>query len=197
MRCGEVVVSLKVSDSLFFPTLDLSVTPEYSQLSNEIYSIFDDWINSIKPPVWQLIWRKLRGFHWIILAFPMFIIVMSLTINYYDYRDTVVEKAQTILNDGVSEDELTEALEILLSLEIDYKPKNYGIGDKSNHTYLIIILIFVLLLAIIWQFPPKVYLGIGRGSIVVRRWQNYIRFVFYTIPGLLITSVLPWLITLL
>jgi hypothetical protein len=98
------------------------------------------------------------------------------------------ELAGKLLDDGLTEDEQTAAIELLLAIESGYPvSKN---GSSRTDPPGIGLLLIALVVAVVLSFPPKVAIGVGRGKRAVDRWRTWLRLVSYTVPVLVVWPLL-------
>src|SRR5258706_1711545 len=105
---------------------------------------------------------------------------------------TIKGQARELLKSGVNASNDKKALEILLAIESGYEappsPPSSSPRISRRSTALVI---GTFLCCLIFSFPPRSVLGIGRGEKVLQRWNWWLKFISVSVPGYL-ASIYLW-----
>jgi len=142
---------------------------------------FRNWAIKHQSPKWQRIWQNLNGLQWLAYAllFMVTLVILRVQLDSGINKNTRQQAAQ-LLENGLQSEEITEAIELLLSREVSYSAQ---INTKRSIPNWYIIFFFVSsIIAIILSYPPKVILGIGKGTTSIYRWRLWTKFIGITVP---------------
>src|SRR3990167_9354058 len=176
----------------------IRTSPEADEFSKEIFVELRDWAYQNQAPPWQRLWKKIQGFHWaifvLIIFFSSFFIQTS--------QDIVLEnhkvEAHKLLTKGITNDTLSQAVELALKIQSKYIPELQKQKEQSFNKRSIVLLKVYLLMAIILSILPTLVIGIGKGSLKIKYWRWWLRTVSITIPGLIFTTFfLPKILALI
>ena len=142
---------------------------------------FRNWAIKHQSPKWQRVWQNLNGLQWLAYAllFMVTLVILRVQLDSGINKNTRQQAAQ-LLENGLQSEEITEAIELLLSREVSYSAQ---INTKKSIPNLYIIFFFVSsIIAIILSYPPKVILGIGKGTTSIYRLRLWTKFIGITVP---------------
>ena len=110
----------------------LSGSPGNSEVVKEFVGKFEFWADGLNVPQWQRIWRSLSGLQWV-LFFVLMSIGATLTANVESAKRAGKWKSQAheLLQEGISDDEEREAIEVTLALLSEY-PTSMSDGSSGN-----------------------------------------------------------------
>ena len=98
------------------------------------------------------------------------------------------QRARDMLNSGITQQNSTEAIELLLIMQTEYDPVAQPV-NRELPSWLKIIFWSGLILNVLLSFKAKTpLLGIGKGRTIISSWQIWYRLVGITIPGLIFAS---------
>jgi hypothetical protein len=188
IRCGDVSCTVSPAGR----DLDVEVSPQNSTLAWDLFIALRSWVRSVKPPAWQQWWTRLA---W---ALPVLWIIWGiLTLEILTISSDLAGKAQyqrqaeELLKKGVSSNEQTKAIELILAFSANRFPQGQPWRLPGSFWFFLVGGTFSLLAL---SFRPNVVLGIGKGEARLRHWRQYMRVVFYTIPTYLLgTFAWPYL----
>lgn len=188
----KVEIKLK---SKYSNDLTIQTTPETDSLSKDIFSELHSWANKYKPSKWEQSWDNLHGYIWIFFSMAFSFLVYLIPHRDSTYKTEIINNAHKLLENGITNKNNNEALEILLTLQTSYVPANKIITTPAWIGYLFFGLLAV---AIIMSIKPKFSVAIGRGKTKVKQWKAWVKFISITIPSFIFLSVIvPKLIELL
>ncbi|MCX6828948.1 MAG: hypothetical protein NT002_06650 [candidate division Zixibacteria bacterium] len=170
--------------------LRIDVSPEQAPAAREAFVAFRQWAIKNSAPSWQRILGRFSEFGLpILIALFMGMLFSIMAINTtQDAR----RRAKALLEQGITQQNETEAIELLLIMRTDYDPKSSGVLIPY---WFKVVFGGGLLSAIVLSIKPKTILGIGRGTKIIGRWRLWHRIVSIIIPGLLFTSfILPTIV---
>jgi hypothetical protein len=126
------------------------------------------------------------------LSFGLISIVSSA--REKSHEEELKEKALFLLRDGLQESERTEALEILMRINLKLYSKEFEGKDVVISDYLLLSALSVFFISLILSIKPKLHIGIGKGDLYIKRWRVWIKFFSYALPLFIISSILtPWI----
>lgn len=189
LESGEVSTELSVNDS-GYDNLKFSVEPENALISKDIFFEINKWAKSNRSPIWVRIWRSIQGLQWVLLFVMLVSHSLFVKTDYDKYKKALTAEAHKIIQNGVDSTEVNRALEILLSLETKYLPETVEDSLSISRSY-VVILAIAFFICIVLSFPPKSYLGFGKGEKRVRYWKFWLKLISVTIP---ISILLPILL---
>lgn len=183
-NCGEIKCKIEFND--FRKSLEVKVYPENLQESNELFVVLSRWVATNRPKKWQQMWLKINEFkvsYWA-LFFLSLIMLNNIWLDQYKY--IYKEEAKQLLKDGISQSELSKAVEILLALQVN----NTDSMQRPNMpSWFIYYLISGLIFCIFLSISPKNILGIGKGQEVINHWRIWMQFIFFIVPGFIFINI--------
>ena len=171
---------------MLFRSLSYSVRCTDEELKKEIIFELETWIKTIKQPNIISLWKEFRGAQWFLCLMLLFFYVLATPSNTSHYIDSVKEDVNQIVTNGVNQDNIHEAIEIMFTLQTKTYPK---VNLQDNKIFFKILGI-TMLICLILSFPPKTYIGLGLAEDKIKNWQNYLKFVFVSIPALVILPII-------
>jgi hypothetical protein len=194
-----VRVSLRMSDRK--SEMSISADPSDNPVVTELYGDLRNWAQSVAPKPWQRMWVStghmldtLVWMAWIVLAlFVLFPSKQDVNKLYFQ------SQARELLKSGVNASNEKKALEILLAIESGYEAPPSSSSPISRRSIALVVGVFFSCL--IFSFPPRSVLGIGRGEKLLALWNRWLRFISVSVPGYLasiylwpkITALLSWI----
>lgn len=172
--------------------LSLDLSPNVGPMAERIFGIAMSWITDNRPSRLREKWAMLGGLQWVLLFFFLVLLgaVTFTTVNTESGLDALQAEAETLLVDGVTEEEEVRALEILLAITSSSYEKATSEIHISPLFYLFSAL--GLFVAVLLSFAPRTALSLGRGEARIRRSLRIERILFYTLPLMLLSGlVLP------
>lgn len=181
MRSETIDCDVEMEDNQIF----IRVSPEQVQEASTIFLKFDQWTHRFIYPRWLYWWRQFRGFHFlVILNIVLFVAIWGI-VNPGN-KEFKIEVNQ-LLEDGLSEEEIPRALELLLISKSGQTSKNKSIQIKPWYkTFLIV----SLAVAIIGNFPPTSRIAIGKGIISIQRQKKWLKFISVVLPSFIAMGIL-------
>ncbi|NLT50108.1 MAG: hypothetical protein GXX85_04230 [Ignavibacteria bacterium] len=170
---------------------EISVSVENNTTSEgkELLYEIEKWIKNTRPNILVKFWRRYA--RW-------FLYFAYMCINLYiifipDTNKTIVKnEAFEILKNGIQQDEVPKALEILLTLETNFKKAKIETKTSDNIIFMnLIYLSIALFISLILYFGPNSVIGINKGEKKLRIIDTYVKIVTYIIPVLFL---LPFII---
>jgi len=154
------------------------------------YSI-DSWIQTVRLPLWQRIWKKIQGVQLFLAFFLLVFALVTVPDASKQYKADLQSDVGQILQIGVSAENLSRAVQLILTFTSDYVPPRYNSIMGPFWKRLGIVGGIVAFLGILVSFPPRTSVAIGRGVSRVRFWRFYTRLISITIPtGIILPIVL-------
>ncbi len=182
----KIDVLIELNPSLWSSCLLIRTSPEDNELSREIFVELRDWAYQNQAPLWQRLWKKIKGFHWMIF----FLIIWFSALYIQTPQDIAIKnhkvEAHKLLTNGITNDTLPQAVDLVLKIQSKYVPELQK--EQSSVKWLSVLLIVCLLIAIILSFLPTLVIGIGKGYLKIIYWRRWLKLISITIPGLIFTS---------
>ncbi len=179
-------VSCEVSTASYV-ALKIEVRPQDSSEARRLFGTLKQWALQYQAPLWQRIWVKITGYHWFIWLFLLSISALSIGSSSSIIEDAITARSIEILNNGIDQNNLPEALELLLAFQVDYYPESSSL-EPTIPRWFSVLLFGGFALSIMLSITPSVVIGIGRGQRQARVWKWWLRFVGITLPGFIFTS---------
>lgn len=181
-RSGEFAYGVEIRE--VSKKLTIETRPEGSPEAKEIYTALYRWATKYQSPKWQQWWFSLNGLQWVLWLFVLFLSTLILPDTA---KETYRNQARQLLQGGISQEEVTKSIEVILALETDYSPP--GSEFKFPIWFKIIFFAgFVVCLAS--SFAPKSTLGIGQGPRRIKLTRAYTRIIIIGIPSFIIINII-------
>ena len=198
---GPLTATIKSGSLDYKPELMIDVEPNclYAQ---GLKSTLEGWVTGVSAPAWQRGWLKVTSaipfLQWIPAALFLIIFLSALPTSdtardaaLSEYQDQLREDAHELLTDGVSSEEVARAVELELALSTNYLSPTCALPEVPVFRWpALLALILSVVFGVIASLRPRFHIGLGRGQAVIRRWRWWLRFAFYTVPLLLLSSVI-------
>jgi hypothetical protein len=172
------------------PKLEVRVSPRGTESSQEIIGLFKSWVADVQPPIWKrwllALRSAARGFLVLTVLIGPFI-VLNTKPSVNEYKEIYKQQARELLKNGINQQNETKATELMLALQSDYIPP--GAKPQSVSLRSLVILVIIVLILGVLSATPSMCLGIWKGKQRLRLWDLWFRVNFYTVPGLILTSV--------
>lgn len=161
-----------------------------NDIEDEIKYKIENWLDDYKPSRASQIWLQ-YGF----LIFFISAIIFSLAVgSIYSIEEPSTtqiyqEEINTILKDGIDNQNRNEAINLILKQVSGYLPDGTKNREIISYTAIKIssIAFLLLLLALI---KPKTTLGIGKNKLRMLTYRKYIQIVLITLPIIFIVTPL-------
>lgn len=181
MRSETIDCDVEMEDNQIF----IRVSPEQVQEASTIFLKFDQWTRRFIYPRWLYWWRQFRGFHFLVIL-TIVLSVATWGIANPGNKEFKIEVNQ-LIEDGLSEEEIPRALELLLISKSGQTSKTKSIQIKPLYkTFLIV----SLAVAIIGSFPPTSRIAIGKGIISIQRQKKWLKFISVVLPSFIAMGIL-------
>jgi hypothetical protein len=180
--------NVDISLNKYSEQLNVSITPEDHEFTKDFLFMISGWIADNKPKKYLQVIKSWKGIQWYALVTYTGYIIAS--VNNNEYKHILNSRAAELLKDGINSDEINEAIQILLAKNSEYIPEKYINGQPIFVDNRFIIFIILLLISILLSFIPKNNIGIGKGVEIVKRWKNWLKILFFTIPGSILLPVI-------
>ncbi|HKP37899.1 MAG TPA: hypothetical protein VJT71_13660 [Pyrinomonadaceae bacterium] len=188
VECGEIDCTVILTGNL----LSLRTSPEDNREARELFVSLKQWVAGIAPPKWLHLWRRFNGLQWLLWFLTILVVVLTMGRDPKDEaRKTYQRQAHEILNSGMSQEQQTKAIEVLLALQSEYVP-----SAQPNRTpgWFVFLSFGGLVMCAISTIVPSAVLGIGKGQDRIRFWRKWIWFVFIAVPGFVLVNIVwPYL----
>lgn len=165
------------------------------ELERDVVGPFIDWVlrhQRIEP--WRWFSSNVLGIA--IFASGMMLLWLSLLqVRTITERPSIEAKAAKIVEGGIEEDEIPEAIEHLLRLDAGLYETQEVLTPQSWYVGLIVIWIFALLA---WLLTPQTVIGVGTNTHTLLRHKWSIKagaWILLTIAGLILVRVLLVLVS--
>ena len=156
------------------PSLTITLLPSTDQLIREAYSELKAWAQKYEPSLLLKVWAKARFLSWLIWV-ELVVFTLILYSNFFSADTQFEDRARVLLEGGLSEDEATKALELILrdKYNIYYdglSPLNFSLGWWE----LVLLVGFVVCLLV--SVKPPLIIGVGQEEKRLKRWKGWIKF---------------------
>jgi hypothetical protein len=173
---GELVTRIKV--------------PEDNRFNDINYEI-NKWIDQNKPNVALQKWSRWFPFA-ILIVFPMmtFILLSTLKDSGDSYKNQLAEESKQLLKGGLTPEETTKAMEIILKKESGYVPEGINREIELNKNILNIWIYTNIALALL-SVKPKTVIGLGKNRGKMSFYRIWIKAVLVFIP---LSIIVPFIV---
>ncbi|MFV0593013.1 MAG: hypothetical protein ACK5M7_16680 [Draconibacterium sp.] len=185
---GSNQFRLEISSRYDGGELQTRLTIKDENLANEINYLLNRWIRKNQPNNAIQIWSSVMPFAaFFSLIALYFISGLFLSSNIEIYQKALNQQGLELLKDSLTDNEISQAIELILKKETGYLPENYTRETQANSKILKIWLygtIVILMLAI----KPKTTISLGKKKRVGWFYKKWIYFVTFFVP---MTIILP------
>ncbi|MCC7359169.1 MAG: hypothetical protein IT317_06815 [Anaerolineales bacterium] len=179
MEIGKLRCKVSLNDSHIYAssTLDIQVSPEESSEAKELFVALRNWAIRNQPSSLLRWWARVGGatLFWALAlsVWGLFVIWIAVTLST---TSAAKSRARDLLDFGISDSNMAEAVELLLILQVDYLPGTTP-RDVSVPIWLKAYSFGGLVAVVLLWYKPDVELGIGMGEQRIatrRRWQSLV-----------------------
>ncbi len=164
-------IRCKVYTKSWSNELIVDVSPETANEAREIYVALRNWAEKNSPPYWQQLWRKLSDINWYLWFSAILIGALVWSMAISSSTASAKQRARDMLNSGITQQNSTEAIELLLIMQTEYDPVAQPV-NRELPSWLKIIFWSGLILNVLLSFKAKTpLLGIGKGRTIISSWQ--------------------------
>lgn len=178
---GPCTFSLELSTK-YEGDIETKIDGVKDDIVNEVTYEISKWIDKYKPNFATKIWSNYFPYVFAPLVLIIFFMVMFIYQNDKDlYQTQLLNESQELLIDGINQDEINKAVEIIIQKEVGYVPPDFSPTREINSTVLwsgLIALIIILILSI----KPISTIGLGKNTWKVKFYKKWIYFVLVFIP---------------
>ncbi len=164
---GDLKTRTKVPDDILFEDINYEL---------------NKWIEKNRPNMAMQTWSSWFPFAAFPILFLLFILTPFLFKSTSDiYKQNLKQQSHAILKDGLTDQEIKQAIQILLENQSNYVPNDFATTVRTNRTLLFTwgtMLITVLILLI----KPRTVIGLGRNKWKVSFYRKWTYFVLVFIP---------------
>lgn len=158
------------------------VTSDQEEEAQTVFFPTREWLAKQRPSPTERIWRHGR--------FASFFLIFT-SIWFFGlfgiYEEKPLEKtALQLLKQGINSKNQNQAIELILRNEFHLNPGNAHLTSQWWPA----IMVIVFLISAVLFFPPKLNIGIGRGSDKVDRYRTWSKLARITVPMLILTGFL-------
>jgi|SRR5580658_6773156 hypothetical protein len=186
---SPVQVNIRTSDRK--SEMTISASPSDSPVVTGLFGDLRNWAQTVAPKPWQRAWvstgHMLDMFVW--MAWVVVALLVFLPSKQDESKLYFQSQARELLKSGVNASNEKKALEILLAMESGYEAPPSSSPPISRRSIALVIGVFFSCL--IFSFPPRSVLGIGRGEKLLARWNRWLKFISVSVPGYL-ASIYLW-----
>ncbi|HEV2395717.1 MAG TPA: hypothetical protein VGS27_02085 [Candidatus Sulfotelmatobacter sp.] len=190
LKCGSIELHLE-AESNFETDMSLKVTPSNAEGAKKLFADVRRWMRTVQAPLWQQWWCYLGHARYFVWGPAMMMIIIALSVALGGTDDNYYKKqARELLQQGVTQNNQSKAIEILLALE---SKASAPTAHRLGHWYWFFF-IGIFVMGLILSYPPKLVLGLGRGDDKIKYWRAWTKFVFIVVPTFIATNFLwPYL----
>ncbi|MCB9934075.1 MAG: hypothetical protein H6840_00140 [Planctomycetes bacterium] len=188
-RIIDVEFSLEIAR--FGDEVGIDVRPKQGETSRELFSVIRQWARAIEPSLSLKIWATIREPAIFVVGMCVLALLFYAMWTPLADKKPLVDKAETLLDKGIDQNEERAALELLLRLETG----SYGTppADKPNWPW--IALTAATVGCLIAAIRPSTVIGVGPGEKSLDRWRIWGKLVWFSSPAFIVTSVLSYFIS--
>jgi len=173
------------------PQLEFNVEPSEKQSAQELFGALQNWAADFAPSTWMRRWGRYKLLFIILFAFSVISGLIYGSLESYAPGEDYREDARQILQKGVNDANQRKAIETILAFVSSRDtPGSYSTYRLRPDRRYWAIVVGVALALISLSICPSVVIGIWKGKPKVARWRAWIKWIFVTVPGVLIVSIL-------
>ena len=187
---GPFEFSLNIS-SQYDGVLEVNLKMDNENIADDINYALKKWIKQYKPKRVHQIWSSFDlGF-----VSSVFIILLLISISSVImpdrslYKAELLKKSEALLNNGISNTEVCEALEVILELESGHVPKSFKPEVKIDKTFVKVSLILIFIV-ILLSIKPRTTIGLGKKERIAKFYKVWINIVLIFIPASIILPII-------
>jgi hypothetical protein len=182
-------VRIKLEKNLFGGTsrLNIRTSPEIDELARQAFMDVQYWAISNQAPLWQRLWTNYYWYFVFVWCLALFVSTSFLPTNSQSIEQELRPAAIEILKDGISNENLPKAIELLLRTE--FKVPVAEVKHQLPPWFKLLFFGGLATTIVLW-FRPSLEFGIGRSVTRIARWRWWLRFVGITLPSFIFASVL-------
>lgn len=185
---GPISFMLEIN-SRYSGELQTRISINEDRFANDINYILNKWVRKNKPNGIVQVWSSLFPS----IIFPLFILLgaSSLLIKTDEkkYEEEIKRDGIELLENGINESEIKEAIEIVLKIQTDYVPDDYK-NESSLDSNKFNIWIYGFICLALLSISPKTTLGLGKKKGVALFYKTWIYIVTVFIPLTIIWPIL-------
>ncbi len=141
------------------------------------------WIEKYKPKKIYQFWKSGGP----ALAFLTFFVILISSLSLYDtieysYKNTLMKQADSIISKGITKDNETDAIDLILKIESNYSSKIIR-EEKVLNKIDRLVLIYSIFAFLLFVLYPTTIIGIGKSEIMFNVTKIWIKFVTVIIFG--------------
>ncbi len=190
VESGPISARISIDKQYGGGLLRLNVTPEQSHEAREMFVALRTWAMRVKWPWWQN--ASLITAVWMVWMASLFATAFLISTPEKLARREASKQAVTLLQDGLSADEVTEAVGLILAIETRQVPVP---PESEPRTFVAWVLFGGFVACALFSVRPKLELGIAAGVSRLKAWRWWLNFIAVTLPGFAMAVVArPWLI---
>ena len=179
-------VRFKLSTSRWNDALQLTATPSDNREAQEALVLLSQWMRDHCAPLWQRIWSRLSGLQWFAWWLLLFVALSVIGAQSSPGERLARARARDLIDAGINSANINEAVQLMLSLQMDYYP---NAGKVMVPQWVGVTILGGLAVSIVLSFRPRIVLGIGRGEQIIRRWRVWLRIIGVVVPTFLFSGV--------
>lgn len=154
-------------------------------------NIVDEWVNENRPSFLLRLWNSIHSavfFLGLFVAFFILATATSDTPHETTCQQELLDSAYEIIEQGVNEENVYLALQILL--EKEFSDVSLSIQPKVPTVDFWIGFVCICVVTLVVAFCPIAHIAIGIGKQKVKFWKGYIKILTYFIPTAIILPLL-------
>ncbi len=168
--------------------LSIRTSPETDELSRESFVELHQWATNNQAPLWQRFWSNNYGTMLMVWAFSLWIIAsVALPSKSEHVERELREESIQVLKDGISNNEIPNAIELLLRNELKI-PKIES--PQQTPSWFNAYFYVGLASSVVLYFRPSLVIGMGRNELRIKRWRWWVKFIGITLPGFIFASII-------
>jgi hypothetical protein len=188
---GQTVVNVKLDAY----ELSVTVAPEKSELSLELFGLLQNWVTEIQPSKWLRKWYAWKDLIWFLLfLWIMLSVYFTAAVLVDGSQQELRQQGRELVARGIDSSNQARAIGLILAIESQYEPPQPGPRSHLGVRFWSCFVVGCLVLLVL-GFPPKGAIGLWGGRSALKRQRNWVKLVSVSIPSLIVTRVaLPWLL---
>lgn len=135
-------------------SLRFGVNPISASIGKNIFTALDEWADSVRPSRWVALWRAERALHWLLFWVGLVLLALGVPTHSTSYESLLTKDAINLVGDGITEEEIPEAVRILVMKTFGLCPTDFRLDAGAYWAKAMVLLGLLLAACVLLSFPP-------------------------------------------
>ena len=166
----------------------MSVTGDDQRDREQLFIALRTWATDVQAPTWQRLWNRSvdRGYVYFVVIIFVGFSLSALGAHSIASRpgSRYMKEAHALLDKGVSQGDISKAVEITLALQSNYNPDPVEVP-----VWILWLDLAAVLIAVMLWIRPSLEIGLGKGKRRMGYWKLWTGFVAVSLPSFIAVTV--------